>query len=72
MNLGGLLTVTHELIFSPENLPQASAYSVGRASRIFEGVPVLNNAQQQQLSAPPLTNSTARQGGYSAVNINNL
>jgi len=40
LNLGGILTFTHELIFSPEELPQANLLHLGRATRIYEGVPV--------------------------------
>lgn len=40
LNLGGFLTFTHELIFSPEELPHANLLHLGRATRIYEGVPV--------------------------------
>lgn len=36
LNLGGLLTLTHELMFTPEQVPIAAFIPVGRATRIFE------------------------------------
>ena len=35
MNLGGVLTFTHGLIFAPDELPVASQVPIGRATRIF-------------------------------------
>jgi len=35
MNLGGVLTFTHGLIFTPDELPVASQVPIGRATRIF-------------------------------------
>ena len=35
LNLGGVLTFTHGLIFTPDELPVASQVPIGRATRIF-------------------------------------